>query len=283
MVSGWAADHHAPVIDDHAAPLSLWRAAALVRFARSDLHHFPHALEDLPPEARREGSQIFSTPAGHAFQQRLFEILENAVLSAYGHLELLRLLAFLSRYPVTAYTYDLDADVSRGERPSAAKLRALAAQGFGVTVNLCAETPDGDLPALRTAAVAMRAEHIPVVDMTPPTVAQVVQLLRIVDEAEQQGTRVYVHCEAGKGRTGVMVACLRMATMGWSLADATREARNFGCQVPMQLAFIEDFAARLQAGRIPGWPRLPLGSVTPTAQQLSATLDSVAGGSREVS
>lgn len=32
----------------------------------------------------------------------------------------------------------------------------------------------------------------------------------------------YVHCEAGKGRTGCAVACYRMAIQGWTGHQGTR-------------------------------------------------------------
>ncbi len=48
-----------------------------------------------------------------------------------------------------------------------------------------------------------------------------------------------------------MVACYRLAK-GWALVNAMREARQFGCAMPDQLAFIEDQATA--AGAISGRP-----------------------------
>ena len=90
-----------------------------------------------------------------------------------------------------------------------------------------------------------------------------------------------VHCEAGKARTGVAIACYRMAVAGWSAADALTEAVNFGCSVPGQQAFISTFGAMLQAGPVAGrYPRLPLGSVMATPAQLSATIRTAAESPR---
>jgi hypothetical protein len=49
-----------------------------------------------------------------------------------------------------------------------------------------------------------------------------------------------VHCEAGTGRTGVMIACYGLQ-QGWDTADAGQEARNFGCSMPDQIAFIQQY------------------------------------------
>jgi hypothetical protein len=119
--------------------------------------------------------------------------------------------------------------------------------------------------------------------MNPPTAGQVVDLLNLLTDLENDGVRTYLHCEAGKARTGVMTACYRMAIMGWSDEDTVTEAKNFGCSVPMQQHFIEEFAAELANGIAVSattprkFPLKPLGSVKATPEQLSATLEAVAG------
>lgn len=47
-----------------------------------------------------------------------------------------------------------------------------------------------------------------------------------------------------------MMACYRMA-QGWTLANALHEAKQFGCAMPDQLAFIEDWAAASAAETSP--------------------------------
>ena len=65
----------------------------------------------------------------------------------------------------------------------------------------------------------------------------------------------YVHCEAGKGRTGVAVASYRMAVEGWPPQKAIAEAAKFGCTLPTQVQFLEKFGADLGAGKIKGYPK----------------------------
>ena len=254
-----------------------------------DLHLAAHALEDIPEDARVEGAKLLQTPAGIAFQMRAFDILENTVLDAFGNAEVV--FSFLSQYPVTAYTYELSPLVSRGERASVAKIQALSKAGFGAIINLCAETPQGDDLLVAKAGVAQRilAVHKPIVDMNAPTVAQMVDILNLVATLQAQGIRTYIHCEAGKGRTGVVVAGIRMALMGWSVDDAKTEAINFGATVPMQEAFVENFGAMLaaqyqaqQTGAVlpypllGNYPRLAPGSVKATPAELRANVDTAA-------
>jgi hypothetical protein len=146
----------------------------------------------------------------------------------------------------TPYTYKVDDKVIRGSRPAPAKLHRLYEGGCLATVNLCREMPDGDTGLIDQAGLTrqMDTKHIKIIDNTPPAPDDVAELIDYL--ASSKGL-VYVHCEAGVGRTGVMVACHRME-QGWTLANALHEASQFGCAMPDQLAFIEDRARA--AGRL---------------------------------
>ena len=252
-------------------------------------HHIAPALEDLPPEGREQLAGTSSGPKPRSLLARVLDEVADAGLDSYGDLETVPLLHFLSRYPVTPYSYAVSPVLTRGERPSLAKLRDLAAHGYRRTVSLCAETPGGDTPLLIRAGQLgpMQTVHVPIVDMHNPVAAQVVQLMDLLTAPD--APRTYLHCEAGKCRTGVMVACYRMAALGWAVADALAEAENFDCSVPHQKDFILQFGAALQAnGEAPArqqpgphpelgrYPLLPVGSVQPSAEQRAATLGEVA-------
>lgn len=54
----------------------------------------------------------------------------------------------------------------------------------------------------------MTVHHHPVPDGLPPAIGQLLDILREIGEAIQQGKRALVHCFGGLGRTGVVAACL---------------------------------------------------------------------------
>jgi hypothetical protein len=244
----------------------------------ADSPDFARAFEDLPAQARLQAAEIAGTQPGISLRRRIREELETFGLDSYGTLEECRLLRFLSRYPVTAYTYPVSLRVWRGERPDTAKLAALAGgDRVRATINLCAEMPEGDVPAIAAAGLAgqLRTTHIPITDMESPTVAQLTELMDLLTGPD--GELTYVHCEAGRGRTGVAIACYRIAVTGWGVEDALTEAVNFGCIVPGQQAFIREFGQSLRAASLAGrYPLLPIGSVSATPAQLSATFRSAA-------
>lgn len=143
------------------------------------------------------------------------------------------------RYGVKTYEAQVSPVLYRGSRVDAQGMAALKAQGIRGIVNLCLENNDDAAPA---AQLGLRALHVPILDNSPPSPAQVDSFLAFVADAGNQP--VYVHCEAGKGRTGTMVACYRMAAEGWSADQAIAEAKQFGLAMPNQIAFLKEFGNR---------------------------------------
>jgi protein-tyrosine phosphatase len=219
------------------------------------LQHVSVAFEDIPEDMHEAVRVILMHPTENkSLRNRVTDIVENAVGGGIGEIEpftrrlsCLHMLSILSiHHP---YTYFVDAKVIRGSRPTPDKLRSLYDKGCRSTINLCMEMSKGDDDLIEAADLTgqMRTKHVEIVDNTPPTSDQVTDVLTYLEDAPGP---VYIHCEAGVGRTGVMVACYRMY-QGWPLADALREAKQFGCSMPDQLAFIEN---RASAPRNPDVP-----------------------------
>lgn len=155
-------------------------------------------------------------------------------------------------YPVKHYKAQVSDGLWRGSRLTDQEFANLAKSGVKTTVDLRAESSDE--PG-RAAKYGMRTLRIPITDNTSPTMGQVKTFLDYVSKPENQPA--YVHCQAGVGRTGVMVAAYRMAVQGWSADKAIAEAKSDGMAMPNQEKFLRQFSAQLDAGKIAGYPLVP--------------------------
>lgn len=61
---------------------------------------------------------------------------------------------------------------------------------------------------------------------SPPYSTQVEEFLKIVTDPNVK--KVFVHCQAGKDRTGFMCAVYRMKVCGWSYEQAVKEYKDMG-------------------------------------------------------
>ncbi len=111
-----------------------------------------------------------------------------------------------------------------------------------------------------TASVNMRAEfddekygltfedycYLPVIDNTPPTLEQLADGVRFMQEAIANDGIVYVHCGSGVGRSPAMVAAYLIST-GMTLDAAVEQiesARPFVRILPGQMERLREFEAQ---------------------------------------
>lgn len=66
--------------------------------------------------------------------------------------------------------------------------------------------------------------HLPVDDMTSPSRSQLAQAIDFIRQRVEEDRPVLVHCLAGYGRTGTVLACYLVAE-GWDPEEAMREVR----------------------------------------------------------
>lgn len=108
----------------------------------------------------------------------------------------------------------------RGAQPTADGMRRLPELGVKTVIDLRAGHSDSaQLPAgLGLVSIPMRAWRAKESDM--------VSFLRAATDRKRGP--VFVHCEHGSDRTGLMVAVYRMAVQGWSKEEAIREMTSGG-------------------------------------------------------
>jgi protein tyrosine/serine phosphatase len=109
----------------------------------------------------------------------------------------------------------------RGEQPTAEGMAELKKMGVKTVVNLRAFHSDRD----ELKGLGLNYVHINCKAWHPED-EDVARFLKIVNMPENQP--VFVHCQHGSDRTGLMVAAYRMVEQGWSAGDAVAEIRNFG-------------------------------------------------------
>src|SRR5436305_530389 len=104
---------------------------------------------------------------------------------------------------------------------SAEELAWLRAQGVQLLVSL-SEDP---LPRPWVNDAGLMAVHVPVPDFTAPTERQFELVIDTIERAKKGGMGVAVHCTAGKGRTGTVLAAYFVST-GLTADEAIRRVRE---------------------------------------------------------
>jgi len=111
----------------------------------------------------------------------------------------------------------------RGAQPKTADYTALARLGIKTVIDL---TKEGDLTeAASVAQEGMRFFRIPLTTTDRPSSEAVDQFLKLVNDPGNQP--VYVHCQGGRHRTGVMTALFRLTHDQWTAERAFAEMRQY--------------------------------------------------------
>lgn len=120
----------------------------------------------------------------------------------------------LAGTPWPGVVHDMDAD-----------LKALSRCGITMLITLT----EKDFPQDALARNGLKNFHLPVYDQEPPTVAQMQMLLARMSVALRRGEVLAVHCLAGLGRTGTVLAAW-LVREGLTAEEALRRVRLIDAQ-----------------------------------------------------
>jgi len=111
--------------------------------------------------------------------------------------------------------------------------------GIRAVLNL-AEAP---YPYEAPDTIGMLTRHIPVADFTAPTLQQVKQALAMISSCLDRNMPVIVHCRAGLGRTGTILACylVGMEMPANNAIIIIREWRPGSIEGPAQEAIVYEY------------------------------------------
>ncbi|WP_394841965.1 hypothetical protein LZC95_33430 [Pendulispora brunnea] len=123
-------------------------------------------------------------------------------------------------------------------------LAAIANAGIGYLVSLTEEP----YSPLKLRSVGITARHFPIADMGIPALGPTAHLCRSIQRWMADGERVTVHCHAGLGRTGTILAAT-LVWLGESADDAlanVRTAQPMYVQTIAQRDFVRRFAEAIR-------------------------------------
>jgi atypical dual specificity phosphatase len=134
---------------------------------------------------------------------------------------------------------------SRGPR-SIQDLISLKQQGVGALVRLV-ESDEAWVTTRDAREAGLEDYNEPVPDSTAPTQAQIDKIIAHIDSRLEHAIPVGISCNAGIGRSGVILACY-LVHIGLTAKEAielVRRKRGRGPEVPEQIAAIQDYWLRI--------------------------------------
>ena len=117
----------------------------------------------------------------------------------------------------------MDERFFRGARPDENDYPALAALGVQTIIDLTDNSKEYEKPAVEAAG--LRYINIPMEDKSTPSIEQINQFLKVIDDPATG--KFFVHCAGGRHRTGVVGAVYRFTHDNWNLEQVLAEMDQY--------------------------------------------------------
>jgi len=114
----------------------------------------------------------------------------------------------------------------RGGQPDAAGFEELKKIGVAIVVNLGHETDEIARERAIVLSQGMQYVSIPWRGSNDPDAGQIAEFLELLRANPDK--QIFVHCQRGAERTGVMAACYRISVDKWTAEQALQEMEQFG-------------------------------------------------------
>jgi tyrosine-protein phosphatase SIW14 len=114
----------------------------------------------------------------------------------------------------------------RGAQPRDGGLMRLKQLGVKTVINLRGSNEDTRSEEQQARTLGLNYFNVPLDTIGRPSDAKVQRVLAILNAPENQP--VFVHCNHGRDRTGLIIAIYRLANEGWTAEEAQREANRYG-------------------------------------------------------
>ncbi|HJT86831.1 MAG TPA: tyrosine-protein phosphatase [Bryobacteraceae bacterium] len=135
-----------------------------------------------------------------------------------------RAACLVASIPGVPHAARVDSNIYRGGQPSTRGFRNLAKAGIKTVLDLRASASRASKERDEVQSAGMRYVQVPLHDDAPPSQANVRKALSVLNDSSRWP--VFVHCDGGKDRTGMIIACYRISHDGWSHAQALGEAKD---------------------------------------------------------
>lgn len=144
----------------------------------------------------------------------------------------------------------VDAHVYRGAQPTGEGFRFLAGMGVKTVIDLREPGTRAKAEERMARELGMAYINVPMTGLTPPTEAELLRILPVLENASEGP--VFVHCMRGADRTGAVIAAYHIVHHHWDNARALDDAKAHHMaffQIPRQ-NFIRNFQPLTMAKKV---------------------------------